>query len=209
VLPEILIARGAADRAVEFVPAGERLRANADVQTHATGANILAIAAEARGDRRAALEFATEAVEFGWEMGSDGPDVKVGVVRGVESALELGDLDAARGLLGRLDALRPGELAPYLDAQRTRLRARLSAVEGGDGVEAGFKLSAGSFRELGTPFWLGVTLCEYGEWLIAVDRRPEAAPHLEEAHDIFERLQARPWSDRVKAALGVRDAANA
>jgi hypothetical protein len=46
-------------------------------------------------------------------------------------------------------------------------------------------------------FWLAVTLLEHGEWLAAGDRPGEAAPVLEEAGAIFERLGARPWSDRL------------
>src|SRR5262249_28653246 len=155
------------------------------------------------------LELSKEGLEFGWEMGPDGQDLKQGVVRAVESALSLGDLDEVRALLGRLDALRPGELAPFLDAQRTRLRARLSAVEGSDGVEGGFKRSAGSFRELGMPFWLAVTLLEHAEWLIAAGRGAEADQLLDEAREIFGRLQATPWIERVEAAGPVRESANA
>ncbi len=208
-LAEVWTARGQSDLVADLERAGERLRASSDVQEHSSGANLLAIAAEARGDPREALSLATEGLEFAWEMGPDGQDVKQAVVRAVESALAVGDLEAAGSLLARLDALRPGELAPYLDAQRARLRARLSAAEGADGVEPGFKRAAGSFRELGTPFWLAVTLVEHAEWLVAAGRHADARPHLDEAREIFERLNARPWLERVEAAAPVGEPAPA
>jgi predicted ATPase/class 3 adenylate cyclase len=208
-VPEILAARGDSGGVAGFEAAGDRLRGSADVQDHATGANILAIVAEAGGDRRAVLALATEALEFGREVGPDGSDVKQAVVRAWESALARGEVDEARSLLAQLDALRPGELAPYLDAQRSRLRGRLAAAEGADGVEAGFKQAAGAFRELGTPFWLAVTLLEHGEWLVGAGRPTDAEPLLTEARSIFERLEAAPWIERVDATGQVRESANA
>ncbi|HEY8724958.1 MAG TPA: hypothetical protein VIL92_14025, partial [Gaiellaceae bacterium] len=64
-----------------------------------------------------------------------------------------------------------------------RFRARL------DGDEAGYRAAAARFRELEIPFWLAVTLLEHGE-----------EPGLAEAREIFERLEATPWLDRVTAA---------
>ena len=64
-------------------------------------------------------------------------------------------------------------------------------------MEAGFKESVGMFRELAVPFWMAVALLEHGEWLSTHVRRDEAAPLLEEARHVFERLGARPWLERV------------
>jgi len=209
-LAEIWTARGDADRVAALEPVGARFRASSDFQEHATGANLLAAVAESRGDREAALSHSMEALQFAWEMGPDGQDVKQAIVRALETAIALGDRETARSLLERLDGLRPGTLAPFLDAQRTRLQARLDAGDGGDGeqVDAGFKRAAGLFRELGTPFWLAVTLLEHAEWLAAAGRHAEAGPHLEEARAIFERLQARPWLDRTDAADRSRESAS-
>ncbi len=46
-------------------------------------------------------------------------------------------------------------------------------------------------------FWLAVTLLEHGEWLVAQGRGPEAEAVLGEAREIFVRLRARPWLDRL------------
>jgi hypothetical protein len=44
---------------------------------------------------------------------------------------------------------------------------------------------------------MAVTLVEHGEWLIAQGRPEEASSLLDEAREIFERLEARPWVERV------------
>ena len=57
-------------------------------------------------------------------------------------------------------------------------------------AELRFKRAAAQFRELAAPFWLAVTLLEYGEWLAGEGRDAESAPLLEEARELFERLRA-------------------
>jgi hypothetical protein len=47
------------------------------------------------------------------------------------------------------------------------------------------------------PYWLGATLTECAEWLTELGRAGEAEPMFEEARGIFERLQARPWLERL------------
>jgi len=51
-----------------------------------------------------------------------------------------------------------------------------------------------------TPFDRGVVLLEHGEWLGSEGRPREAAPLLAEAREIFERLRATPWLERVARA---------
>jgi hypothetical protein len=63
--------------------------------------------------------------------------------------------------------------------------------------EAGFKTAAAGFREYNFPFWLAVTELEHGEWLVAQGRAGEAEPLLSEAREIFDRLEATPWLERV------------
>jgi uncharacterized membrane protein YvbJ len=40
----------------------------------------------------------------------------------------------------------------------------------------------------------------HNEWPVTQGRTPEAAALLEEAREIFDRLTARPWLERVAAA---------
>ena len=72
----------------------------------------------------------------------------------------------------------------------------------------GLSAAAAIFREVGMPFWLAVTLLEHAEWLAEHEPTADAAPLLAEAHDIFERLEARPFLSRV-AALSSRETISA
>jgi hypothetical protein len=54
-----------------------------------------------------------------------------------------------------------------------------------------------------------VTQVEYGEWLVKERRGEEAGAHLDEAREIFERLEARPWLERAGQATGIRQQAEA
>jgi ATP/maltotriose-dependent transcriptional regulator MalT len=120
-------------------------------------------------------------------------------VEAVESALRLDRLDTARDLFARVENLGPGESSQSIDAQRRRLGARLAVRLGeADKADQGFKRAAASFRELAVPFWLGVTLLEHGEWLVAEGRADEAEPLLGEARQIFERLGAVPYLERCE-----------
>jgi ATP/maltotriose-dependent transcriptional regulator MalT len=133
--------------------------------------------------------------------------VKISFVQGVEAALTLGRLDQAEALVSRIEALRPGELVPFLRAQATRFRARLAAARDEHGaVEQGFKTAAATLREYGIPFWLAVTQLEHSEWLAGQGRRDEAEALVAEARETFARLEAAPWLERV-AHLGVEVAA--
>ena len=92
-------------------------------------------------------------------------------------------------------------------AQSTRFTANLLASTGKGDPEPAFKSAAGLLRELATPFWLAVTLVEQGEWLADMGQGEAAAPFLAEARTIFEGLRAKPWLERVDAALPTAAAA--
>jgi hypothetical protein len=79
-----------------------------------------------------------------------------------------------------------------------RISAGLAALDG-DALraESSFKAALGRYREIRMPFWLGVALLEYGEWLAGDGRMDEAEPLLVEARQVFGRLRATPWLDRL------------
>lgn len=66
-------------------------------------------------------------------------------------------------------------------------------------VESRFKGAVGSFREISVPFHLATTLLDYGAWLTGEGRKLDAEPLFEEARGIFERLEAKPWLERLDA----------
>jgi hypothetical protein len=89
-----------------------------------------------------------------------------------------------------------------LGAARLWLKSSALGVHGKEGSRSGVVLA---FRELGMPFWLAVTLFEQGEWLLSEGRSTEVEPLYREAGEIFERLEARPWLERLDAVqAGVR-----
>ena len=197
-MAELHARRGELELAGELLARGAVLGDLSDLQDRVAHLASRAVVLQAQGRHAEAFDAAREALA-GLEFGPGSQAVKVGLVEGLEAALALGELGQVEELLGTVGGLRPGELPPYLDAQATRFRARLAAARGQpDQAEAGFKAAAGLLRELGAVFWLAVTLLERGEWLATQDRAAAAAPLLEEAAAIFERLGAQPWVDRVR-----------
>jgi len=198
-LPVMHARRGELELAERLLERGAAYGGSGDLQNRAAWWGARAAVLAARGRHAEALQAADKAVAARGQLGADAQGVRDGLVAATEAALALGDLDRAEGLVGVVDRLRPGQRPPYLDAQASRFRARLAAARGQhDRVEAGFKAAAGLLRELSMPFWLGVVLLEHAEWLAAQDRPGDAAPLLEEAAAIFERLEARPWSERLR-----------
>lgn len=51
------------------------------------------------------------------------------------------------------------------------------------------------------PYWLGGTLTQHGEWLGQQGRADEGRVLLDEARAIFERLQAKPWLERLDTVV--------
>jgi class 3 adenylate cyclase/tetratricopeptide (TPR) repeat protein len=197
-LLEIHLAQGNPGEARRLLARFAALEASAVLQEHALHAAARAAVLHAEGRHADALAAGEAAFQARGELGADHQVVKAGFVWAVEAAFALADLGKVEELLAAVDELPPGHRSPLLQAQAARVRARLAAAHGDlEGVEAGFKAATGMLRELGVPFWLGVTLLEHGEWL-ARDARAEAAePLFAEARAIFERLGARPWLERL------------
>ncbi len=183
---EIHIQRGELDGAQRIFSMFSRLEESTDVQER--GAYLHTRAALRRAESRFsdALADGEAAIEVGSTLGISAQSVKQALVEAIEAAFALGDSAKLEELLTFVEQVPAGSRPPYLDAQAKRLRARVA----GDG--AGYEDAAGRFRELGMPFWLAVTLLEHGE--LTGDE-----PLLAEARELFERLGARPWVDRVDA----------
>ena len=173
---------------------------SADVQRAGGRAALMAVVERAEGRHEEALASAEGAFDAGLKMGTDSPLVRIGFSEAVDAALALEDLAETEKLIGVVDGLRPGEVWPSLRALRDRAQARLGAARGEtDGVELSFRAAAAQFRAIGVPYWLAGTLTEHGEWLARRGRSDEAGVLLDEAHAIFERLQAKLWLERLDA----------
>ena len=58
------------------------------------------------------------------------------------------------------------------------------------------------FRDLEAVFFVAVAQAERAEHLLAAGRNDEALELLGDARETFARLRAKPWLERVEAALG-------
>jgi hypothetical protein len=110
----------------------------------------------------------------------------------------LGEQAKTEELLAVVENRPVGLRPPFLDAQAHRFRARLAGDD--PSADRFFTAAAAQLRELELPFYLAVVRVEHGEWLIAQGRRGDAEAFLAEAEEIFARLGATPWLERVTAA---------
>ena len=193
---EIHLHRGDLQRARHVFSLYRRLEATADIQEQACYAGGLAAMRLAEGDLASAIEAGRRAIEAAAVLSVGNQAIKQGFVAAVEAAFKLGDSGAARELLATLKSLPKGHRPPYVEAQAARFEARLE----NSGAERAFRRAAALLRELEIPFWLAVTLLEHGEWLVGTGRAGNAEPLLTEAREIFERLEAKPWLERLAVA---------
>jgi len=201
----IQVHRGRLAEAEALMAMLAELETSADVQErmqYACGKARVRLAQSRPAEALAAAEASMGAREA---IGVSSEAIKEAFAVAVEAAFELGDLDKAQELLAVVDALPPGRSPQFLQALAARFRATLAARRGdAEEVERLFKQAAGRFRELSVPFYLAVTALEHGEWLVAEGRADEADPLLAESREIFERLGAQPWLERLERVGGVR-----
>jgi hypothetical protein len=147
----------------------------------------------AEGRLEESFSVAQRAFETERQLGSA---IRSSHIEMLKTAVALGDIDLARRHLATLDGLHAGQLTPYLTAQRERFRGALYKSDN----ELHFDTAEKGFRQLGFQFELAVTAFEHAGWLLAARRGEEAAAPLSDAADIFQRLQAKPWLERLDAA---------
>jgi class 3 adenylate cyclase/tetratricopeptide (TPR) repeat protein len=193
------VERGELEQARELFalfPAEQR----AEVQENSALALARAVLARAEGRHQDALTAAEEACSPRGTIGPEHPIFKQGVVEILDAALALDELGKAEDLLERLRGLSPVQRAPFIEAQIARFEGRLAARRSDqDQVEPGFTRAAAILREIGARFWLAQALLDHGEWLMEAGRAEDAEPLLEEAREIFDRLEAAPWLERLGA----------
>ena len=180
---EIHIHRGQLEQAQQLYRLFSRLETTSDIQERGIYTSATAALRRAEGRFGEALEAGAATIESMRTLGAGHQVVKQGLVEAIEAALTLGQRERAGELLATIEAVPPGRRPPYLEAQAHRFRARL------EGDAAGYRAAAARFRDLGIPFWVAVTLLELGE-----------PAGLTEAREIFARLGATPWLERVEAA---------
>jgi class 3 adenylate cyclase/tetratricopeptide (TPR) repeat protein len=189
---EVHVHRGDAAAAARLFSHFEPLLESADLQNRMMTLAGSACVARAEGRLDDALRIGVEASEISQARGTDSSQaMKQGVVEAVEAAFSLGERSRAEELVRWVESVPPGLRSPYLSAQALRFRARLAASD--DIAVESYEAAAKRFRDLKVPFWLAVTLLEHGE--LAGD-----TSLLDEAREIFERLDAKPWLERCGAS---------
>ncbi len=202
-LPDVFAARGDADRIEALLAAFRHAAEGDDLQSRSIHVWATGVLAEMEGDHRTALEAGRTAMEARRTLGMGFQGVKQGFALAVQAALALRDTDRAEEILELLDALPPAQVFPFYQAHRDRFRARLGILRGDDtAVEGHFKAAIGMFRELGMPFWMAVSLLEHAEWLASAGRSADAMAPASEARELFERLRATRWLDRLGDRFG-------
>jgi tetratricopeptide (TPR) repeat protein len=149
------------------------------------------LAAEGRhGDAFAAAlrAMAAEATSSAWWLSYTAAEV----------ALALPDDEQARELYERIDIVVRDKRMLVVDAQLARLRARLFEGDAVTELETAERI----FRDLEAVFFAAVAQAERAEHLVAAGRSREASELLDDSRATFERLRAKPWLERVDAALG-------
>jgi tetratricopeptide (TPR) repeat protein len=198
----VLFQRGDVDAAAEMMKTFEPAEHTEDIQVRGLYLWLRALMLAGEGRHEEALAHAERSMRSEVRF-SSAPSVVASFAIAVEAALALSQYDRAAEIVAEVEATQPGHVSPALRAQWSRLSALLAAARGDEErVEPGFKAAAGLFRELGMPFWLAVSLLQHGEWLASTGRLGDAEPQLAEAREIFERLQARPWLERLAMTAG-------
>ncbi len=162
---------------------------DADEQDRIGYLTLEAMVLNAEGEHERALEAAMPTVEARLTSTS-----KLGWEEALVAAHALGRDEVVRDLVSRVESMAPGHLPPTLRAHAIRFRALL-----GDDPDQRFRAAAAAFREYGSVLQAAKVQTEHGEWLLGETRREEAGVVLAEARAVFERLQARPWLERVDA----------
>ena len=201
-LAEIHAYRGEPEHARSILAMLRAGGTSGDVQTRTVYRVAEAPVLRAEGRFEEALAAAEEAYAVREEFGIRAPQVKEGIAEALEAALALGRLEKVEQILGQIEAMRPGELTPYVQAQGTRFGARLAAARGErERVEPGFEAAEAQFQELSMPFLRALTQLEHGTWLTDEGRVADAEGLLAGARETFERLRARPWLERLEQVL--------
>jgi class 3 adenylate cyclase len=192
-------ARGKSERARAELARLAAVAESDDPQALAAYGAFEALVLRTEGAPDQALAAAERALAFRQELGLTYWAVKEAAIEAVEAAFALDAPARAREQLAILDSAQPAALTPFLRAHRARFQARLCEAQD-PRAEAELATAEELFRTLATPFPLAVTLLERAESALRQGRREATEPLLVEAREIFERLDAKPWLERLDAA---------
>jgi DNA-binding CsgD family transcriptional regulator len=121
----------------------------------------------------------------------------------VELLVQLGQLDRARELLGRLEAKARAFPRPWVEVGLPRARAIVTAADGDVAAAIEILTALDPSAAPALPLEVGLNWLTKGRLLRRAKQRRAAADALREAVAIFERLGAVTWVSRARDELGV------
>ncbi len=149
-------------------------------------------------ERRPAEALAAADDALAGQLGIGYWTTEAGLEAALEAATAVGDAAKVDELLSIIEGAQPGHVSPRMRAFGARFGAHRAARQGHSATaSAGFLAAADLFRKIETPFELAVVQLEHAEWLVSEGRAEEAAAYAAEAREIFERLRATPWLERL------------
>ena len=202
-LSQIHVHRGQLDAAREMVSVMSRFEGSTDVQARGIAQLVRASLLAAEGNDAAAVAAARDAIDALATHHAGSPYLGdcLGIL--VDAGLAVDDRASVEAALAR--SRTQDSSIPSLRAHRSRASSRLAAHAGESGrVEPGFKAADALFRQAENAFWLAVTLLDHGVWLVSERREADAEPLLAEAREIFERLKAASWLERIDRLAPVK-----
>jgi DNA-binding CsgD family transcriptional regulator len=165
-------------------------------------ASVLGFIELSLGDYSAAHRYLGPLAEAAAEAGVREPGVLRYIGDAIEDLIGLGDLDHARVLLDPLEERAQALRRLWALGVAARCRGLLSSAIGDqEGATQELERALSHHERLGQPFELGRTLLTLGMVQRRALQRRAARKSLEEALEIFHRLGASLWIDRVRAEL--------
>ncbi len=172
---------------------------SSDIQRRGLSLWRQSIVARREGRTREAFDLLEATI--GHVLESDDVESSAQVLEDATSlARALDDPDAALTLVAAFDDVPPARRTRLLDMQIARARANAASRAGEDDQAAELYATAlAAARNLGKTAFLGPVLYDYGRWLSDSGRPTEAEPLLAEARDLFTRMRAAWWLERLDA----------
>ena len=196
----ILLHRGEREEARRRFEAWAEFVDQSDVQDRAAHRFCEALLLLAEGRPAEAMVSADEVLAS--SLGIGHWMTAAGLEAGLEAAAALGDTGRVDELLSLIESAPAGHVRPYVRALGARFGAHRAAGLGDFATaSAGFGAAAHLLREIEKPFELAVVQLEHVEWLASEGRADDGAAPAAEAREIFERLQAKPWLERLDRML--------
>jgi class 3 adenylate cyclase len=174
------------------------LRASEDPQEQAQLALVEGLAAAAAAQPGEALRHARRALSHADALGISAESPRWAWPLAARVAHELGDTDATRELLAMLDAYPPGQIAPFLRAERDLARARAAAADHAPDAAQQLTAALASLRDHSTPYHLASGLLDTADYLAGSGRLDDAAALIDEAQLTAEQLGAKPLIVRAE-----------